>query len=81
MTTTIQKWGNSQGIRIPKHILATIKWQENEKLNITTENEKIIIEKIKVEKRKNIKELFSNFEGKYSPIEIDWGKPVGNEIW
>ena len=28
MTTTIQKWENSQGIRIPKTILDTVKWTE-----------------------------------------------------
>ena len=32
MTTTIQKWGNSQGIRIPKILLDTVKWNENEEL-------------------------------------------------
>ena len=54
MTTTIQKWGNSQGIRIPKTILDTVKWTENEKIILVVENEKIIMEKAK-KKRKNIK--------------------------
>ena len=58
MTTTIQKWGNSQGIRIPKTILDTVKWTENEKIILVVENEKIIMEKAK-KKRKNIKELFA----------------------
>ena len=30
---------------------------------------------------KSIEELFEGFEGEYEPIEIDWGKPVGKEIW
>ena len=37
MTTTIQKWGNSQGIRLPKHILEALNWHEGEKLDIKTE--------------------------------------------
>lgn len=76
MLTTIQKWGNSQGVRIPKHILDDIKWQENEQLNITTENEKIVIEKVKTIAKKNIKELFADFDGQYSSVEIDWGNPL-----
>ena len=32
MKTTIQKWGNSQGVRIPKAILDTVEWKENEKI-------------------------------------------------
>lgn len=79
MNTTIQKWGNSQGIRIPKIILDEVKWTENESIIIKTEDEKIIIEKAK--KRKNIIELFENYKEKYKPIEIDWGNPKGEEIW
>ena len=79
MTTTIQKWGNSQGIRIPKTILDTVKWTENEKIILVVENEKIIMEKAK-KKRKNIKELFADYEGEYEPIEIEWGEAKGEEI-
>ena len=81
MTTTIQKWGNSQGIRIPKILLETVNWNENEKIVILVEDDKLIIEKAKDKRRKNIKELFENYEGEYEPIEIDWGTPEGEEIW
>lgn len=81
MTTTIQKWGNSQGVRLPKYLLEAIKWQENEELDIKVEDGKIIIEKAKKSERKNIKELFADFDGQYTPDKIDWGKPVGKEIW
>ena len=60
MTTTIQKWGNSQGIRIPKFILEAVHWNGNERLVVSAENDKIIIER--AEKRKNIKELFDDFD-------------------
>ncbi len=78
-TTTIQKWGNSQGIRIPKFILDSVHWRENEKLVMSAENDKIIIER--AGKRKNIKELFADFDGEYVPVEMDWGDPVGEEVW
>lgn len=79
MTTAIQKWGNSQGIRIPKLLLESLHWSEDEELTISTENDKLVL--TKASKRKNIKELFENFEGNYEPVEIDWGKPVGEEVW
>ena len=78
-TTTIQKWGNSQGIRIPKFLIESVQWEENERLVLRAENDKIIIEK--AEARKNIMELFSDFDGEYKNTEIDWGKPEGEEIW
>ena len=37
MTVTIQKWGNSQGIRIPKYILDELTWSENETVDLTVE--------------------------------------------
>lgn len=80
MTTTIQKWGNSQGIRIPKVILDTVDLKENDSVNIVIDNNKLVIEKAN-SKRKNIKELFKNYKGKYKPVDIDWGKPERKEIW
>lgn len=79
MHTSIQKWGNSQGIRIPKSILDSVQWNENEKVVLNTVEDKIVIER--AETRKNIKDLFSDFHGTYTPAEISWGKPVGDEIW
>lgn len=80
MTTSIQKWGNSQGVRIPKMLLDSVKWSENEKVTITVYDGKLIIEKAKKEKE-SIMELFENYEEEYTPEEIDWGKPEGKEVW
>lgn len=79
MTTTIQKWGNSQGIRIPKFLLETVQWDENEQIELSTIGNKIIIEK--ATPRKSIKELFNGYNEEYIPVEVDWGEPVGKEIW
>ena len=78
--TTIQKWGNSQGIRIPKFLLDEVKWNGNEQLIVSADKDRLIIEKAKP-KRKTISELFADFEGEYVPIEMDWGEPEGTEIW
>jgi len=31
--------------------------------------------------RKSIEERFKGYTGNYKPAEIDWGEPVGKEIW
>lgn len=79
MTIKIQKWGNSQGIRIPKVILDELNISEKDELEIKVEDNKILIEKI--EQRKNIKELFHGFDGEYKSVDVDWGDAVGEEIW
>ena len=79
MAVTIQKWGNSHGIRIPKIILEALHWDENDQLVINAESDRIIIEK--ANKRKTIEELFEGYDGNYVPAEIDWGSPRGEEVW
>ena len=94
MFTTIQKWGNSQAVRLPKTILETLFLQENDQVEIVAENDSIVIKKAarkrrakkSLEKRleefyqKPIEEILAD-ESLYSPAEYDWGKPAGNEVW
>lgn len=80
MTVNIQKWGNSQGIRLPKMLLDTLDWKENEEIELTAKDGKIIISKAEP-KRKSIQELFVGYDDEYEHIDIDWGEPVGDEIW
>jgi len=87
MKTTVVKWGNSHGIRLPKAFLQDIKIFENDPVDITLENEKIVIKKINQKEHKTIKQRLNNFYGEnfekksIPQKEIDWGKPIGNEIW
>ena len=87
MQTVIQKWGNSQAIRLPKVILETAQIKENETVQIFAEQDKIIIKKAG-NKRRHIPlaERLKNWDGR--PYELtdedkEWlnMKPVGEEIW
>lgn len=80
-SATIQKWGNSQGIRIPKHVLDSLQWGQGEKIIMRTQNNCLVIEQAPKSQHKNIQKLFENFSGEYTPCEIDWGKPEGREAW
>jgi len=87
MQTTVVKWGNSHGIRLPKAFLKNINIVENDLVEIKLEDEKIIIKKIKTKKHKTLQQRLYDFYGeKYEHTvepqkEYDWGKPVGKEIW
>ena len=43
MEAKLQKWGNSDGIRIPSSILKTLKLKTNDKLDLQCVDDKIII--------------------------------------
>ena len=83
MTTTIQKWGNSQAVRLPKPILESLLLKENDPVEIIAESDSIIIRKATRRRRakKSLKERFANYDGNHSFSEHDWGEPVGNEVW
>jgi len=83
MVTTIQRWGNSQAVRLPKAVLEELFLQENDPVEITTANDSIIIKKTTRKRRAKIslEERFANYTGDYQCVEYDWGKPMGNEVW
>lgn len=47
MYGTIQKWGNSQAIRLPKAILEMAKLNENDKVEIKVQDGNLIISPVK----------------------------------
>ena len=83
MLTTIQKWGNSQGVRLPKTVLDVLFLKENDTVEIVTANDSIIIKKATRKRRakKSLDERFLNYTGNYQCSEWDTGKPIGKEVW
>ncbi|MDR1363831.1 MAG: AbrB/MazE/SpoVT family DNA-binding domain-containing protein [Spirochaetaceae bacterium] len=87
MTTTIVKWGNSQGIRLPKVFLQDINISENDMVDVLIENEAIVIKKIYGKKHLTTKERLTDFYGRNikditkKQEEVDWGKSMGKEVW
>lgn len=80
MEARLQKWGNSDGIRIPSNILKALNLKTNDTLELHQEEDKIIISKTKKEKI-SLKERFSKYKGPNLTKEFDWDEPKGNEIW
>jgi antitoxin MazE len=80
-TATIVKWGNSQGIRLPKMLLDSVNMSENDTIEITAKDNSLILKKADNAHQKTIEELFEDFDGEYEPINIDWGDPVEDEVW
>lgn len=80
MITNVQKWGNSQGVRIPKSVLNELNITNGQPLELSVVDGGIFIKTIE-RKRKSIQELFEGYSGDYKCEEVDWGEKVGNEEW
>lgn len=80
MEVRLQKWGNSDGIRIPSSILKTLGIKTNDKIDLKCEDDKIIISKPKKEKI-SLEEKFKNYNGENLAKDFVWDEPKGREIW
>ena len=93
MTTAITKWGNSRGVRIPKPILDSLNLKESDTLELTIVDDAIMMKKAASSKppTKTIEQRFEEFygtdfesalkENPYDFPEINFGPPVGDEVW
>lgn len=84
MQATIQKWGNSQGIRIPKAFLEALGMKENDLVELSRIDDNIVIKKVKETKKETeltLADIFKDYDGKSTAEEFDWGSPVGREVW
>lgn len=80
MEARIQKWGNSDGIRIPSSILKSLNIKTNDILNIEQKDDKIIIS-VPKKKKVSLEDRFKEYHGKNLAKDFVWDDPIGREIW
>lgn len=78
MTQTVQKWGNSLGIRIPKKIAEKYGLVNGSEVEILASKEGIFLKP--AERIPTLEELMSKITEENQHDEIDWGEPRGAEI-
>lgn len=82
MLVKVQKWGNSQGIRLSKEVLAEANILVGDALEIVTTKEQIVIKPVrKIRDKYDLKDLVSQIPSDYKVQEENWGSPIGLEVW
>ncbi len=85
MRAKLAKWGNSAAIRIPKAILEELNIDsnnfENISFNIDIEGDKLILKKKQEKTKFELLAEKSKGENLNPKLDIDWGNPVGKEVW
>ena len=80
METQVVKWGNGQGIRIPRLVMNELGIRVNDSLLMEIEDGKIILRK-KTFRHRSLEERAAAYGGKLGPYtEYDWGDPEGREV-
>ena len=86
MTTTLQAWGNSHGVRLPKALLAALQLEAGASVEVQLSPKKdaIIVKPSKatsrVRGRHRIEDLAAAMPKAYKAAEFDWGTE-GKEVW
>ena len=79
MKTTIQKWGNSLAVRIPRPFAEEIQLQENTTVDLSIKAGKLVI--VPVEPAVTLESLIEQITDDNRHDEIGTGPRVGKEVW
>lgn len=80
MVANIVKWGNSQGVVLPKAVMELCGFKVNEQVDMEIVNQEIVIRK--PFRHKTLEERASEFGGRLGDFaEVDWGRPAEGEVW
>ncbi|NCO41777.1 MAG: transcriptional regulator/antitoxin, MazE [Armatimonadetes bacterium CG2_30_66_41] len=82
MLTKVQKWGTSQGLRLPKAILDDARLKVGDEVDVSVQGKQIVIGPTKrIRGRYRLSELLARMPKGHRVEEVDWGPPVGKEEW
>lgn len=82
MITKVQKWGNSQGLRLARQVLEDAHISVGDDVEVAIKDDTIVIARVKpVRGRVNLQDLVSHMPEDYKSEEVDWGEIVGKEVW
>ena len=82
-TAKVSAWGGSIGIRIPKSIVTQLGISDKSIVSLTVLNgNELLISPVTGREKKTLAQLFEENPGDYmNEEELDWGVPVGDELW
>lgn len=80
MRAAVKKWGNSASVRIPAAILQAADLNLDDPVDIREEAGRIVIEPLH-RKEYELAELLKGVSRRNVHREVDFGGPVGKEVW
>ena len=80
MRVQVKKWGNSASVRIPTSIMASAALRIDQEVDVREEHGRIIIEPVSGPAY-DLDKLLDAMTPDTFPEEVDFGGPVGKEVW
>lgn len=79
MQVEVVKWGNSNAVRLPTAVLAEVRVALGDRLELRTEDGRIVLEPAQREYR--LEDLLARVTKENRHASADFGAPVGREAW
>jgi len=80
MDTTVQKWGNSLALRIPRSVAKDIHLHQGAVVDMTLVAGKIMV-KPRRQRSYTLRQLLRKVTTRNRHAEVEWGERVGQETW
>jgi antitoxin MazE len=80
MKARVRKWGNSPAVRIPAAVMRSMRLEPDELVDVREEAGRIVIEPVR-QKSYDLGELLKGITSENQPEVVDFGPPLGKEIW
>jgi len=81
MITKVKKWGNSLAIRLPREVVEGLGTAENGEVSLEKNGNSFSLKRVEKKNKLTLESLCDQINQNNLNEEIDWGKPVGKEIW
>ncbi len=82
MVTKVQKWGNSQGLRLSKALLSDVEIHVGDAVDVAVRDGMLVVTPLRrVRGGHDLRELVKRIPKDFGSKELDWGPPVGREAW
>lgn len=82
MRTKIQKWGNSNGLRLAKSVLEDAHLGAGDVVSVEVRDGTIIVAPVRGPRgRYRLEDLVAQIPDDYRASEVNWGHPTGKETW
>ena len=81
-TTTIQKWGNSYAVRLPKVVMRNLNLRAGNSVEIREASQGTTLSIIPAHRHAaSLNEMIAGITKKNHHGAVDWGGAVGKEVW
>ena len=80
MKSVVKKWGNSAAVRIPAPIMQATHLDLYDAVDVREEGGRIVIEPVG-EKSYDLNALVKKITPENLHAPVDFGEPMGNEVW